>query len=357
MRVVPRATRGAECALFLNLMLIILTAEARAHGTLGRRMFIEPFVGEDAAVKNELMLMGHYMNHRNHADGWHFIWEIEKTITDNTSLFIESGANFNTLPHDAMHGHQMQMGPLFGPMDGGGGMGDGDFEGHGGMGEGDGGMGDGDHDPMTYQAVDVEAHHGPEPSDGLRNLEVGIKHQVYVNERRETIFSLAAAVEAPTGTVRAGAMDHTRIGAMALLARGFGDLPRGAGLLRPFALQADAGVEASLGTGRADPELAWDVALHYDLSILHEHLEFPAWLERFVLTTEFNFETPLSGDERGETDAFVTSGIVWKAKPLHVGVAFQFPMNDGNEHRFVVMPMFTFFYDEVWPRLGRNLLP
>jgi hypothetical protein len=99
-----------------------------------------------------------------------------------------------------------------------------------------------------------------------------------------------------------------------------------------------------------------NVALQYDLAILHEHVAIPGWMERFVLSTEFNFETPLGGPERGETETFVTTGLTWRSKQVQVGLAVQVPIEGGSEHRFVVLPMVSWFYDVTFPRLGGNLI-
>jgi hypothetical protein len=357
MRAVRRATRGAWCALFLILTPIVLSSEARAHGVMGGRTFGHPFVGDHAPVMNELMLHGHYMDHRERPDGWMGSWEIEKTITDGTSLFIEGGARFHAIPHDhgqvdGGHMHQ-DMAPSEVPAEGwadriqgGDGHHDDPMDG--------GGMEDHDHE--MHPREDMETPDGPDPRSGFDNLEVGLKHQIFTSERRETIVSLMALVEAPVGAERAGAEDHAAVGFHALLARGLGDLPRELSWIRPLAVQTDTGVEAPLGAGRPDTEMVANVALQYDLSVLHEHVTFPGWMERFVISTELNFETPLGGPQRGETETFVTAGLTWRAKQVQVGLAFQVPVEGGNDHRFVVMPMVSWFYDQTFPRLGRNLI-
>ena len=311
MRSVQRLLRGLTCALAL----LVPAADARAHGVVGKREFIHPFVGDHAPVMNEFMVHGQYMDNREDPDGWTASWEIEKKITDDTSLFLEGGGRFHAIPHD--HGE----------VDGG------------------------------HMHEDVEVHDSPDASSGFDNLEVGLKHRIFTSERRETLVSLMALVEAPVGAERAGAEDHAAVGFHGLFARGLGDLPQGVFWLRPLAVQTDTGVEVPLGAGSPSTGMVANVALQYDLSVLHERVAFPSWLERFVISTELNFETPLGGPERGESETFVTTGITWKARPVQVGLAFQVPIEGGSEHRFVVLPMVSWFYDETFPRLGRNLIP
>ena len=203
---------------------------------------------------------------------------------------------------------------------------------------------------------DVEVHDGQDPRSGFDNLEVGLKHQIFASERRQTIVSLMALVEAPVGGERAGAEDHAAAGFHVLLARGLGDLPRDLSWIRPLGVQTDLGVEAPLGAGSPDTEMVANIALQYDLSILHERYAFPGWMERFVISTELNLETPLGGPERGASETFVTAGLTWRAKQVQVGLAFQVPVEGGNDHRLVVMPMVSWFYDQTFPRLGRSLI-
>lgn len=114
--------------------------------------------------------------------------------------------------------------------------------------------------------------------------------------------------------------------------------------------------ETPLGDGRPVNALGYNVALTYDLRILHEIVNFPSFLEPLSLVTEFNFETMVNGDEQGETESFVTSGIVYSTDRMQVGVAFQVPLGE-NEVDFIVLPTVAFFYDEIIPALGKNLFP
>jgi len=308
MRLRLRALRGAS--FLLSCLTLLWVAEARAHGVMGKREFTHPFVGEHAPVMNEFVARGRYLDSREDPDGWVAGWEIEKKLTDGTSVFLEGGARFHTLSHE----HGMHM----------------------------------------HEEMDAEDH--AEPRSGFDNLEVGLKHQVYTSEKRETIVSLAAFVEAPTGTERAGAEDHPAVGFHALLARGLGDLPPAVHWLRPLAVQTDTGVELPLGAGSPDTEMVANLALQYDLSVLHERVAIPGWMERFVISAEVNFETPLGGPERAETETFVNAGLTWRSKQVQLGLAFQVPLEGGSGHRFVVLPMVSWFYDETFPRLARTLI-
>ena len=228
---------------------LLSAAEVRAHGAAGERRFIEPFVTEDAATQNEAVAQGHYVR-RDGRDFWLLTYEIEKTLSENTSVFIEHGAAFNV-------------------------------------------PGGGEYD---------EGSGGGKPADGFLNMEAGIKHGIFKSDKHEAIVSLAAAIEVPTGTDRIGAEEHPALEFGALFAKGFGDLPEGLSLLRPFALMGDLRWETPLGDGRPVNALGYNLALTFDLRTLHEIVNFPAFLEPLSLVTEFNFETMVNGDGQGETD-------------------------------------------------------
>lgn len=168
---------------------LLSAAEVRAHGVAGERKFIEPFVTEDASTQNEAVAQGHYVR-RDGRDFWLLTYEIEKTLSESTSSFIKHGAAFNVVRGAEEEG-------------GGGG--------------------------------DEEGSGGGNPADGFLNMEVGIKHGIFRSDKHEAIVSLAAAIEAPTGTDRIGAEEHPVIEFIALFAKGFGDLPRGPSLIRPLA--------------------------------------------------------------------------------------------------------------------------
>jgi len=302
-------------------------------------------VTEDAATQNEAVIQGEYTR-RDGPDPWVLTYEIEKTLGERTSLFIEHGAAFNvgaggggeepgteTHGHDPMDGHDHEeIGRAVGmaPASLGGSQGS---EGGGPAGAGGG------------------------TEDGFQNLGVGIKQEVFRNGRHEAIVSLAAAVEAPTGTERIGSEDHAALEVLGLFAKGFGDVPASLSALRPLALQGDVRVETPLGEGRPVNEFLWNAALSYDLRVLHEQASFPAYLEPLAFVAEFNFATHLNGPARGESESFVTAGVIYSRENFQVGVALQFPMSGGEDASFTVLPTVAIFYDQLLPALGRNLFP
>ncbi|OGP84051.1 MAG: hypothetical protein A2Y95_09020 [Deltaproteobacteria bacterium RBG_13_65_10] len=231
---------------------------AFAHGIVGGREFVEPFVTEDVNVMNAVMVQGRFV-HRRDGDRQEIVYEIEKKLTPEMSLFLMHGANWNFREEEAMG--------AFPAMEEGMGM---------------------------VPAMEGEAEtKRPAAHSGFQNLEIGVKRQVYRSEHREALVSLAAELEVPTGSERAGAERRPSAGFMLLYAKGLGDLPRRLSWIRPLAVQGDLMFETPLGAGRPENMFAWNLAFQYHLGILHESVDFPKALEHLVFLSEFNFEIPV----------------------------------------------------------------
>ena len=317
MRTLMRAVHHA--ALFVC---FLSATPAFAYGVVGGREFVEPFVTEDANVMNAVMVQGCFV-HRRDGDRQEIVYEIEKKLTPGMSVFLMHGANWNFREEESMGACPAMEEPM--------------------------GM------APVMEEGEAEAKR-PAAHSGFQNLQVGVKRQVYRSESHEALVSVAAELEVPTGSERAGAMSHPMAGFMLLYAKGLGDLPPRFSWVRPLAVQGDIMFETPLGVGRPENMLAWNLAFQYHLGILHEMLSFPKALEHLVFLSEFSFETPVNGPARGRTEAFVTPGVVWKAKKFQLGVALHMPMTQGEE-RLTVLPTAAIFYEEIFPALGRTLRP
>jgi hypothetical protein len=302
--------------------------QVHAHGTVGRREFIEPFVTEDANVKNEAVFQGIYIDRRDPVDRWEMRYEIEKTLSARTSIFFEHGAAFHVLEGTGDHHADETAEPH--PHEG-------EEEGHG-----------------HEEGAEPGMAESRRTHSGFGSMGIGLKRELYRNAGHEALLSVAAAIEAPTGSEEAGAEDHAAAEFLALGAKGFGDLPERLGWLRPFAIQADTRLETPLGTGRPENELSANAALQYHLKVLREHVNFPEVLENLVLVTEFSVRTRLNGPSRAETDSFVIPGLVYKTRRFQVGVAVRTPLDGDSDEPFAVLPTVAIFYDEIIPALGRN---
>src|SRR5205809_5839686 len=64
---------------------------AHAHGVVGQRSFIEPFVAEDVNPKNEFVIARPEWDERRDGRTFTLGFGLEKKITDRFSLTLESG--------------------------------------------------------------------------------------------------------------------------------------------------------------------------------------------------------------------------------------------------------------------------
>src|SRR5205807_4911742 len=72
---------------------LMISGVARAHGTVGQRLFIEPIVADDANPKNEFDILRPFWTWN--ADGRNFSlgFAIEKKVSENGSVSVGSSWN------------------------------------------------------------------------------------------------------------------------------------------------------------------------------------------------------------------------------------------------------------------------
>ena len=108
---------------------------------------------------------------------------------------------------------------------------------------------------VVEQAI-ISRHELGRTVTGFDDLEVGTKVAVYSNEAHEFVLSPALFVTVPTEARKVA--DEVELHPQILFAKGFGDLKTG--WLRPFALQGDAGYEAT-ATGDLERHATYDLVL------------------------------------------------------------------------------------------------
>lgn len=264
-----------------------------AHGVVGKRKFIEPFVAEDANPKDEFVLAK--PGHLNLKEGNTFSmgYILEKRFSDNFSLALEN-------------------------------------------------------EWVTHRQG------GEKNTSGFQNLGVLLKYAMFRSEAHEFILSSGFEVEVPIGEEDIGAEQDVALAPLLLYAKGFGDLPWRVGFLRPFALMGDAGFDILLNN--EETEFFYDFVLMYDFQYLQDHVKdvgLPWPLNRLVPVVEFNFATVVNGPER-VTEAFITPGLVYRGKYVQLGIAGQFPLNSTTNREFDSGILFSIdlFYDDIVSALG-----
>jgi hypothetical protein len=269
LQVNPRSSiwRAVVAAMFC----CVTGAQAFAHGIVGQRSFIEPFITEDANPKNEFVIARPEWDESRDARSLGLGFGLEKKLSDRFSITLDSEWD-SISPRD----------------------------------------------PDEPQAT------------GFNNLGITLKDAFYLSPPHEFIVSGALEATAPTGTTDVDAERDRSFNPFLLYGKGFGDLPRSVQYLRPFAVQGDVGCEVSIDHDRSTT-VAHNIVLEYSIPYLQSFVRDVGlgWpLNDFVPVTEFNFEHGVNGEERGKSRIFATPGLVYMDRYVELGMAGRFPLND-----------------------------
>ena len=272
----------------------LIAARAHAHGVVGERSFIEPFIAEDVNPKNEFVIGRPEWDHSRDGRTLSLGFSLEKKISDRFSLTLDS-----------------------------------------------------EWDDITPKPRD-EPH-----ASGFNNLGITLKYAFFINPEHEAITSVALESTAPTGTEQVGAEKDWSFKPFLLYGKGAGDLPNALKYLRPLAVQGDAGFEIAIDRARTTT-LAHNVAIEYSIPYLQQavHDFGLAWpLSNFIGDAEFNFEHGVNGEEQGRSKVFVTPGFVYMDRWVELGVAGRFPLNQAahDELDWGVIFIVDLFIDDIFP--------
>src|SRR5262245_56900634 len=158
-------TRGAS-ALAALAFLTLFASDAQAHGVVGQRSFIEPFVTEDVNPKNEFVIARPEWDEGRESRTFTLGFGLEKKLADRLSLTLDSAW------------------------------------------------------------LDVSPKAADEPhATGFDNLGVTLKYAFLIDPEHEAITSIALESTAPTGTPDVGAEPDWSFKPFLLYGKGFGDLP------------------------------------------------------------------------------------------------------------------------------------
>jgi hypothetical protein len=277
------------------LLLCGLAAEqAYAHGVVGQRSFIEPFVTEDVNPKNEFVIARPEWDHGSDSRNFLLGFGLEKKLADTFSITLD--------------GEWDSVSPT---------------------------------DPQDPQAT------------GFNNLGITLKDAVYINPEHEGIISAAVEATPPVGTAKVDAEQDWSFKPFLLYGKGFGDLPGAARWLRPFALQGDGGFEISIDHDHTTT-LVYNFCLQYSLPYLQSFvydLGLPWPLNDLIPVTELNFEQGIHGQEAGQARIVTTPGIVYMDRYVEVGVAGRFPLTDDahQDLNWGVIGIVDLFIDDIIP--------
>jgi hypothetical protein len=266
----------------------------RAHGVVGHRSFIEPFITEDANPKDEFVIARPSFLDTGEGNEFSLGFSLERRWSETLSLALE-----------------------------------GDW-------------------------TSTRVGGGPD-AEGFENPGLLLKYAFYRSAPRELILSAALEVEPPLGAAEVGAERNTVVAPMLLFAKGLGDLPTRLPYLRPLAFMGGAGFE--IGTdAEVSTVLRYDFLVMYSLPYLQDHvgdLRLPWRFSRLLPVVEFNFETRINGGAR-TTEARFTPGLVYQGDYVQLGVAGHFPLNRAAERELDTGFLFLvdLFYEDIFSALG-----
>ncbi len=272
-----------------------LTASlAHAHGVVGQRSFIEPFIAEDVNPKNEFVIGRPEWDHSRDGRTLSLGFGLEKKLSDRFSITLDSEwDDITPKPH-------------------------------------------------------AESH-----ASGFNNLNITLKYAFFIDPVHEAIASIALESAAPTGTEKVGAEKDPSFKPFLLYGKGANELPDCLKYLRPFAVQGDAGFEISTDRSRTTT-LAHNVAVEYSIPYLQQAVRdfgLPWPLNDFIGDTEFDFEHGVNGEEHGRSKVFVTPGFVYMDRYVELGVAGRFPLNQAahDELDWGIVFIVDLFIDDIFP--------
>ena len=216
----------------------------------------------------------------------------------------------------------------------------------------------------------------PEGGDALRgfdNLGLGIKYKFYQDDAREALASVGIDWDiGGSGSKRVGAESFSTVTPALFFGKGFGDLPAGMQMLRPFAVTGLVGVgiptRSSTTTvgddGEVDVErhphtLEWGFALQYSIPYLQSFVRDVGLREpfnRMIPVAEFAMSTALDRGASGTTGT-VNPGIIWAGQRIQLAFEAVIPVNRRSGNSVGWIAQLHFFLDDLFPQtLGRPLL-
>jgi hypothetical protein len=145
---------------------------------------------------------------------------------------------------------------------------------------------------------------------GWHNAEVTLRYLAVLDQPHEFVLSVGVDQEfGNTGAIRAGADRHGATTPTVYLGKGLGDLD--IGYLRPLAIAATFGYQASNGNPRPD-QVQSGVALQYSIPYLEskvESLQLPEFMRSMTPLVEYFYTTPSTPSHGQSTTATVAPGF------------------------------------------------
>lgn len=204
---------------------------------------------------------------------------------------------------------------------------------------------------------------------GFENLETTLKYQFLTSARHEAIVSAGLGVEwGGTGAARIGAEEMSAVIPTLYFGKGFGDLPKGASLLRPlavtglvgYAIPTKAHEEAEEEDGppeRTTRSLEYGMSLQYSMRYLSSQVRdygLPDFVNRLTPLVEVALESPIQNAHGERTTGSVNPGVLWTGRRVQLGLEAQFPVNRDSGRTVGAVFQVHWFLDDLFPNsLGK----
>jgi hypothetical protein len=271
-----------------------------AHGVVGKRLFVEPFVAEDANVFSEFDLLVPSYQPGVEEDELELGSKLTLRLTENLGLELEG----------------------------------------------------------EWVRADSEESGAV---SGFQNTELVFKYAAFRSPAHEWIGTVAAAVEFPTGAEKVGAEGFYSFDTGFFFGKGLGDLPESLRYLRPLMVQGDAVVHHHLTSeaGEAFNALSYDFFIAYSLPYLQQNVKdlgLPRPLNRFFPMVELNYTRVLNGPDLGRLDGSARPGLMWVGKGMQLGIAAQIPVTQaGRDERDIgAIGIISLYLDDLYPGIFRD---
>jgi hypothetical protein len=204
---------------------------------------------------------------------------------------------------------------------------------------------------------------------GFANLGVSAKYLLFKSDPSEFLFSIGLDAEiGGTGSKKVGADEFSTFTPRIFFGKGFGDLPDGVALLKPFAVTGVIGVDFPTESQTVGEDgdierhphvLNVGVAVEYSLLYLQSHVRdigLGAPFSHMIPLVEINLQAPLDRGAAGRTTATINPGFIWSGQFMQIGLEAIVPVNDRSGNGVGVIGQLHFYLDDIFPEtLGRPI--
>ena len=216
-----------------------------------------------------------------------------------------------------------------------------------------------DKEVLPHLAVGVsddyftQTGHGGTSAHGAGNVELTAKYELLHEDVHEFILSAGVVADvAHSGNVQT-ADPFSTIEPVLYFGKGFGDLPRSVGLLRPVAVTGTLG--QTFATSAASPNtFDWAFALEYSLPYLQSEVRdvgLPHPIADLIPLCEFAFATQENRAGRGQTTGTFNPGLLYENAYFQVGAEALIPCNHASGAHVGLVVQSWIYIDDLFPKV------